>query len=222
MSDTYPRNAATADEALIGDDVMVDVEEAPAPNDAELAKVRDLALKQVELLKRVISLQEQLDAANAALKLNQEVELPDLLLKLGVTNFGLRGGHSVDLQEIVNASIPKDEAITREAHAWLEDHKHFVVKRRIQIFFGRDDMAWAKKFLADCARRKKPLQLEEKEWVEPQTLGALVREQLSVAKSTGQDPETLAPSNLLGVFKLTKAVVSGPNVPKPKKKGGAK
>lgn len=220
MSDTWPRNAA-GDEALIGDDpaaAPVDIEEAPPPSDADLARVRTLALEQVSLLRKKVTLENDLEAVNVALKLNMEKDLPDVLAQLGMTDFGLANGHRVELKETVNASIPKDPVITAQAHDWLEAARHFIVKRRITIEFGRDEVAWARRFMADCARRKVPLHLEEKKWVEPQTLGALVRELLSRAKAESLDPEDLAPSQLLGVFRLTRAEVSGPNVPKPRKK----
>lgn len=204
-------------EILIGDDDSPDVEAAPPPTDEELSKVRTLAAQQLELVADIIELQDQLDAKNSKLKQNMEVDLPTLMAQLGMTDFGLVGGARVAVKTAVNASIPKD--LTVDAHGFLEEHGHGgLIKRRIQILFGREDIAWAKKFLADCAKRKKPLNLDTKEWVEPQTLSAFVREQIALATNAGADPEERVPTRLFGVFKRTYAAVEVPGAKKPAKK----
>lgn len=216
--ETWPSNSG---EPLLGDDV-VDVEAAPPPTDAGLAQVRDLALRQVVLIREVNRITVELAVATEALRLNQEVDLPTLMDQLGLTDFGLAGGHSVSVTEKVDASVPvKEVERTAEAHRWLEEHGHgALIKRRITIMFDRSDEAWAKKFLADCAKRKRPLLMEIKRWVEPQTLSAFVREQLKGAKTEGLDPEVVAPTATLGVFKRKYGLVKGPNVPKLLKRGG--
>lgn len=221
MSDTWPANAANPEEHLIGDDA-VDVEAAPVPGDDQLQKVAALARRQIECLREVIRLTEELDTANEALRLNRETDLPTLMDQLGLTDFGLAGGHRVEVLESVNASVPaKDPAMTAAAHAWLEANGYgSLIKRRIEIFFDREDEAWAKAFLAQCARRKRQLNLNVKRWVEPQTLSAFVREQLKAAREQNRDPEELAPAATLGIFKRKYAEVSGPAVPKLKKKKG--
>lgn len=220
MTDAYPAN--TDDPGLlIGDDLAGEIEEAPTPGDEQLAKVAALARRQVELLREQVRLTDELDRVVADLRLNQEVDLPTLMDQLGLTDFGLKGGHRVEVKESVNAAVPaRDQAMTERAHGWLEEHGYgSLIKRRISIFFDREDEAWAKKFMADCAKRKRALNLEVKRWVEPQTLSAFVREQLARAKTEGLDPEDLAPTATLGVFKRKYAEVSGPAVPKkPKKK----
>lgn len=207
MSDTWPSNTG---EPLLGDDPVVDVEAAPPPSDASLQRVATLAREQVVRQRDVDRLKRELEAAVEALRVNMETDLPAAMLEVGMTSFGLTGGWSVEVDEAVTGSIPKDPVRTEEAHDWLEANRHFIVKRRITILFGREDEAWAAKFMRDCAARKKPLNLETKKWVEPQTLSAFVREQLREAKSRNVDPETLAPTGLLGVFKRTYARVKAP------------
>lgn len=207
-----------AREHLIGDDETPDVEAAPPPDDKDLKQVADLARQQVVLIREVNKLQTELAEKSAALKKNMEFDLPLKMKELGMTHFGLAGGASISMKEVVTASIPRDPEIQDEAFSWLETKGHGgLIKRRIQILFGRDDIAWAKKFLQDCAKRKKPLILDQKTWVEPQTLMAFVREQLKLAASKGTDPEELAPTRLLGTYKMTYAVVDLPGEEKLKK-----
>jgi len=183
-----------------------EVEAAPGPTDKEIAAVRDLAEKALALALRKAKGDELLAQIAAELKDVVEKKLPDAMRAARLETWPMPGGAHFELSTIVNAGIPKDPQATYEAHRWLEEHGHgSLIKRRISIFFGREEIDWAKKFMRDCARRKKPLKLEEKEWVEPQTLGSFVREQLREAAANGRDSEEVAPSRLLGVFKLTYA-----------------
>jgi hypothetical protein len=217
----WPRNAAGADERLIGDDAPADVEAAPPPPDATVKTIAQLARQQVELLREKDQLETRLEEVQRLLFANQTLDLPAAMAQAGVTGLNLAGGHALTTSELVTAAQPKDRV--DESNAWLEAHGHGgLVKRQITILFGRGDEAWARTFLAQCARRRRPLDLSVKRFVHPQTLGAFVREQLKLARQTGADPEALAPSDLLGVFRLTRAEVTGPSVPKPRKKRGGR
>jgi hypothetical protein len=172
-------------------------------------RVRDLAQRHLELEARIIKGETLLAQLRVELKQIDEVDLPAVMQEVGLTDFGLIGGARVEVRKFITASIPKGgEAV---AYEWLELHNHGgLIKRRIQILFGREDVAWAKQFLAQCARRKRPLQLEEKMWVEPQTLMAFVREQLRNAAAVGGNPEEYAPTALLGVFERITAKIIPP------------
>lgn len=210
-------------ETLIGDDATIEVEAAPTPSDRDLGRVAELAREQFALIKKKVELEDELADINDKLMRNTTVDLPAKLAELGLTRFGLKGGFEVVQKEIINGSIK--EELRPAAHAWLEGHGHGgLIKRKIEVFFSRGDLAWAKKFMADCARRKKPLDLKSKEWVEPQTLGAFVREQIRKAESQGADPNEYAPADLLGVFRQTVALIDGPDMPRSRrvKKGKGK
>jgi hypothetical protein len=209
MINPYPANAATPDEAL-------DVEAAPAPAADRLGAIVKLSREQVALLRKRERLLDELGQVVEQLKLNEELQLPAALAQAGMSGFTLAEGYEVGLEETVAAAQPKDRL--SESNDWLQAHGHGgLVKREITIRFNREDEAWAKKFMADCAKRRRPLDLTVKRYVHPQTLGKFVREQLAAARAAGVDPETLAPTDLLGVFKRTVARVAGPGVPKYKK-----
>jgi hypothetical protein len=192
-----------------------DIEEAPPVADAEIKKVRDLAERYAALNAAIEELERQANEARQEFTQISDVDLPAAMLAARLEVWPMPGGKSIELANLVNASIPKDHI--PEAHAWFEAHGHGdLIKRKITILFGRDEIEWAKKFIRDCAQRKKPLNLDQKEWIEPMTLGAFVREQLKEAAIAGGNPEEYAPTALLGVFKRTYARLVGPRAVKEK------
>lgn len=213
---TWPRNdqgPLLLDESLAGE-----VEAADAPTDAQAARVRDLALAQLELIKLANGHLQAYEETVAKLRVNREEALSGVMDQLGVTTIGLRGGHSVEVKDEVGASLPVKEAKAYAAGVrWLDEHHPDLLKRTITISFGREDEAWAAKFKRDMAQRKRPLNAVERVWVEPQTLSAFAREQHELARQRGVDPETMAPSATLGIFKRRVADVKGPAVPKLRK-----
>lgn len=182
---------------------MADVEEVKV-SDADIKRVRDAAELALSLDEDVARLTGQLASKQEALKEALERTLPNAMIAARLETWPLPGGARFDLHGIVAASIPK--AFTEEAHGWLEEKGHGdLIKHRFTILFGRDDFKWAKKFAQDLARRKRPLVVERKDWVEPQTLGAFVREQVKLAAAEGRDPAEAVPANYFGVFRATVA-----------------
>lgn len=78
-----------------------------------------------------------------------------------------------------------------------------LIKHTLTIKFGKGEEKWAAKFMRDLAQRKKPLRVERKDAVAPQTLGAFVREQAAAAKEQGvplKDYLGEAMFGLLGIY----------------------
>lgn len=180
---------------------MMDIEAAPEATDSQIKTVSKLSQTQIEILAEMDKVAKRLSELNDLLKTNQEVDLPEAMTAAGMQNFTMTNGASVEIKKIVAASITK--ANQDAAFTWLEDNKHGdLIKRSYTIEFGKEDLAWAKKFEADMLKRKKKLKYKRKESVAPQTLGAFVRE---------MDKEQIAvPEKLLGVFRLRKAIVTLP------------
>lgn len=196
-----------------------DVEAGPGPTDTQLKKIVQLARDQYKLLKDIDTAQKALDQLNLLLKQNSEVDLPAAMDEIGMKNYALSNGASVEIETNVQASIA--EVNRPAAHKWLEAHKMGdLIKREIKILFGKDQVSWAKKFLADCAKRTKPLNLKTKEWVDPQTLKATVRGLRRDAEAAGKNPDEVVPKDLFGVYVARFAVVTLHDeepAPKPKK-----
>ena len=169
---------------------------------SEYADVKTEKLKLDELqtaIETQASIEAKIDEQKAELKESEAQmralstkTIPDLMDTLGISKFTTTGGHEVSIREFVRGSIPK--ARTDEAITWLNENGHErLVKQQCVIDFGREDEAWAKKFLRDCALRVRPLNAAWKRGVHPQTLQAWAREQLA----GGVD----IPMELFGIFR---------------------
>lgn len=189
-----------------------DIEAAAGPTDKELSKVTRLAREQLDHQKEIETLEKRLSEAQLRLKINREQDLPAAMDEAKIAEFKLSNGASVTIKTSAQASIT--EANRPKAHAWLEKHKHgALIKRQIQILFGKGEDTWAKKFLADCKKRKLKLKLATKEWVDHNTLKAFVREQRSLALEEKRNPDEAVPKDLFGVYVARFAEVTLPEDP---------
>jgi len=185
---------------MLGDeDVFLDVEAAPLPTDDELANVRALAQLQVRLEERIAKGEAFLAELKAAHKKVAEGQLPLAMKALGLEKFSLVGGAEITVKKFTAASIPKDRAA--EAFEIVEGlGEGSIIKHAITILFGRDEDAWARKFMRDMARRKKPLVHTRKDWIEPSTLGKFVRDGVSRLRREGRDPFEVLPKEVFGIY----------------------
>lgn len=174
--------------------------DSSALGDNALARIAGLAQDQIKAEAEVARLEEELKAAQAKLKDISQFKLPELLAEVGMSEFKLKDGTKISVKEDVRASIPKSDS--QPAFDWLESHgSGALIKREIKISFGKGEEAWAKKFMADLAKRKKPVKAENKMTVHPQTLQAFIREQLEKGETV--------PLDIFGAFiqKFTKVVL---------------
>lgn len=147
------------------------------PGDNLLAQISGLALEQKEAEAEVERCAEELKAAQNKLKDISERQLPEMMDTAELTTCETKDGILVKIREKIRGSIPKGKE--RPAFEWLERHGHDkLIKRRVIIEFNREDQAWARKFAADCARRKRPLNAKTEETIHPSTLASFVTEQL--------------------------------------------
>ena len=192
---------------------VADVEEIAPASVEQIARVKTLAERAVSLDEQIADLSAKMTALNEEKSVITDRELVNAMTEARLEVWPMPGGFRFELATLLNASIPKDQ--TDAAFAFLEAHGHGdLIKRKFTIQFGRDEIAWALKFKADMAKRKRPLNVEEKVWVEPMTLGAFVREQHRDAAAEGKDPDQLVPPTLFGVFKRTYAKLAAPKAEK--------
>lgn len=186
-----------------------EVEEAYLPDDKSIMSVAKYALRLRQIDERLANYAKVAEQLKEERQRLVDVDLPTALHEMGAKAFTLNDGSVVEVTTVVRAGIT--EANKAKAHKWLEKHGHgSIIKRRIQILFGRAEEAWAEKFMKDCAKRKKKLAMATKEWVEPQTLGAFVREQRKQAEENGFNPDEAIPGKLFGVFVQRTAVIKPP------------
>lgn len=186
---------------------VADVEEAPSqgPSAEDVAAITlntSRALKLQEML--IPEAEAELKKLQEELKGLKEVVIPNLLTHAQVSGWEYKdrndGQWKVGLVEEVKASVTK--ANKPSFIDWLIQQKlDDIVKRKITIKFGRDQVKLAKKFLNDLAKRKIDLHPEVDEDIHAGTLNAWVKERRQQAIDRGRDPDTVVPESV-SIFKL--------------------
>lgn len=176
-------------------------DEAEAPEDSALKLVADLAQRQLDLEAAQLAAAAELKRVGDALRQVSEVDLPQAMTEVGLSEFKLVDGSAVAIETKTSASIPKARAA--EAYAWLREHGHGdLIKRAVTVNFGRGEDELAAELLSFLSEELGEQPVKDAETVHAQTLGAFVRERLA----EGDD----LPGDLLGVFTLRRAVITRP------------
>lgn len=166
-----------------------------------LARLSEMAMKQKEAQEAVAKAEAALAKAKDDFKKIAEVEVPELMDSLSLSEFKTTDGLVVEVNEVIRASIPKARA--PEAFAWLRLKGHeALIKREISVSFSRGEDEQAKKLLDLLAEQE--FEPDDNESVHTQTLGAWVREKLEKGDEI--------PLDLFGVFRQRVASVSIPKV----------
>ena len=168
------------------------VEAAPAPSDEQIGKIRGLALVQVDLVRNISRVENELRDLKRDLQVNMEVELPAAMTDAGMTSFTLVGGWKIELETYYMASIPtgdriKDREKLEQALAkraawfrWLRANNHdSIIKREIVTRFGKGDDKDAARLKQYLLENFPMFDVADRESVHAQTLGAFVREQMA-------------------------------------------
>lgn len=146
--------------------------------DNAMAQLKGLAQEQADLEAKIAELTAELAKATADHKDVSERKLPSLMETMGLDYMKFNTGLEVKVSEHIHTTIPKDKQTA--GFGWLDANGHGkLIKREFVIKFPREEEAWANKFAADLAKRKKPVDLEMKKSIHPGTLKAFGKEQLS-------------------------------------------
>ena len=165
-------------------------------NEGGLKEVAELAASiQAQELK-VLELENKLKEERNLYKKLSEIELPELMETLGLSEFSLTDGSKVTIKESVQASITK--ANEQAAFQWLRDNGFGdLIKNEIKTSFGK-----GQEELAEAAANKLQeigVEVNQKKSVHPSTLKAFVKEELH----NGRD----VPSDLFSVFIGKKSII---------------
>lgn len=176
-----------------------DVEPADAPSDGELNRVRTLAQLQRqqerEVIRRTAALQEALNQ----LRQTREVDLPDAMRDVGLSDFTLSDGIKVKVEQKLIAG----KLVNPVGLAYVEEHGgSSLVKTVLTIEMDRGDLADARKLVNELrghrmANKFKRLELEES--VHQSTLASFAAKRLE----EGED----VPLERLGVRRRVLAIV---------------
>jgi len=149
------------------------------------AVATDIADTQEEISKIKEQLQRKEDYER---KLSREV-LPSLFSEVGLSELKLSDGRKIKVSEYYTATPLKENRA--KVYTWLRDNGFGdLVKNQVTCSFGRNEEEKASGLLSHLS--EKGYQSTQREWVEPSTLRAFVREQYEVGKEL--------PMDLLGAF----------------------
>ena len=163
-----------------------DAEAIPTNNLEKIGAVAtDIADTQEEISKIKEELKKKEDYEK---KLSREV-LPNLFSEVGLSELKLSDGRKIKVSEYYTAT-PLVENRTK-VFKWLRDNGFGdLVKNQVTCSFGRNEDEKASGLMSDLS--DKGLEPAQREWVEPSTLRAFVREQYEAGKEL--------PMDLLGAF----------------------
>ena len=121
-------------------------------------------------------------------KLSEEI-LPSLFAEVGLSELKLADGRLISVKDYYGASIkPEKRAM---AYAWLRNNGFGdLVKNQVSCSFGRNEDEKARGLLEHL--NKEGYESLQREWVEPSTLRAFIREQHESGKKL--------PMDLLGAY----------------------
>lgn len=145
------------------------------PSDGQLQRVSELAALQITQEALVASLEAELDTAKENLKQTAERDLPNLMEDIGLLEYKLTNGTKISIKAKAIGNIL---AANREvAFEWF--HKNGfgpLVKRDVEVQFGRGDSKKAGKLLGYLKRWYKDFKISDKEAIHGGTLNAWARE----------------------------------------------
>ena len=173
------------------------VTDTSADSDSALAQLQRLADQQAQQAAEVAELEAKLTRAKEALRITAENLLPEALDRVGIAEFKTSSGLVISLKEQVRCGITEERA--QKAFEWLREHgRGALIKRRIAFDFGTGEEDRVDK-LVELLERNEFSEFDDKQAVNPQTLGAFVRNALA----EGLD----IPLDLFGVFRQRVAVL---------------
>ena len=154
-----------------------------------MGKIGAVATDIAETENEIANLKEQLKKKeDYRTKLSEEV-LPSLFSEVGLSELKLSDGRKIKVSEYYTATPLKENRA--KVYTWLRDNGFGdLVKNQVTCSFGRNEDEKASSLISDLS--EKGLEPAQREWVEPSTLRAFVREQYESGKEI--------PMDLLGAY----------------------
>ena len=142
------------------------------------ASLKALSEKSQELQKLdgdIQDLEEKLGQLKASYRQLSEVDIPNMLSELGLSEITLADGNKISTATYYSARISEEKR--DEAFTWLNNNGFAdIIKNTVSVSFGRDEDDSARKLVDSL--EDNGYTTAQKQWVEPMTLKAFVREQV--------------------------------------------
>ena len=167
-------------------EMQEDASVIPVNNMGKIGAVAtDIADTELEIAELKEQLKKKEDYSK---KLSQEV-LPSLFSEVGLSELKLSDGRKIKVSEYYRAAIKVENR--EAAYTWMRNNGFGdLVKNQVTCSFGRNEDEKASSLISDLSERG--LESTQREWVEPSTLRAFVREQYEAGVEL--------PMDLLGAF----------------------
>jgi len=151
--------------------MLEDVKDLP---ENRLVKIGAVATDISETEKEIADLKHKLKKKEEYITRLSEEVLPTLFSEVGLSELKLADGRKLSVSEYFRASIKVENRPL--AHTWLRNNGFGdLVKNQITCSFGRNEDEKASSLVSDL--NEKGYDTAQREWVEPSTLRAFVREQ---------------------------------------------
>jgi len=158
-----------------------------APN--SMGKIGAVANDIADTDKEIGDIEEQLKKKKDYKKHLSENVLPNLFAEVGLSELKLADGRLIKVGNYYGASIKEDKK--QAAYTWLRNNGFGdLIKNQVSCSFGRNEDEKAKGLIETLNDRG--YQSLQREWVEPSTLRAFIREQHEAGKQL--------PMDLLGAY----------------------
>ena len=139
--------------------------------------------------KEISDMEDQLKKKKDYKKHLSESVLPGLFTEVGLSELKLKDGRLVKVSNFYGASIKEENK--EAAYKWLRDNGFGdLIKNQVSCSFGMDEDEKARGLINTLS--EKGYQSSQREWVEPSTLRAFIREQHEAGKQL--------PMDLLGAY----------------------
>jgi len=164
-------------------------QDAESVSQDNLGKIGAVATDVAETDKEINDIKEQLKKKEDYRKKLSEEVLPSLFAEVGLSELKLADGRLISVKDYYGASIkPEKRAM---AYAWLRNNGFGdLVKNQVSCSFGRNEDEKARGLCQYLDEQG--YEASQREWVEPSTLRAFIREQHESGKKL--------PMDLLGAY----------------------
>ena len=164
-------------------------QDAESVSQDNLGKIGAVATDVAETDKEINEIKEQLKKKEDYRKKLSEEVLPSLFAEVGLSELKLADGRLIAVKDYYGASIkPEKRAM---AYAWLRNNGFGdLVKNQVSCSFGRNEDEKARGLSQYLDEQG--YEASQREWVEPSTLRAFIREQHEAGKKL--------PMDLLGAY----------------------
>ena len=160
---------------------------APVPN--SMGKIGAVANDIADTDKEISDIEKELKKKKDYKKHLSENVLPNLFAEVGLSELKLADGRLIKVGNYYGASIKEDKK--EAAFTWFRDNGFGdLVKNQISCSFGRNEDEKARGLVTHL--NDQGYQSSQREWVEPSTLRAFIREQHEAGKQL--------PMDLLGAY----------------------